>query len=159
MFVGFVVVFMVVFIGCSVINGILGNGDVDCDEEIGQVIESFNVGVFVVKFGDCMMDMGIGVFIDVNIFLCDELYDQEVYYEIMMDDGDYVEDNINVVFEECIGDVYILFVGVVYQDFVFDVMMLMFIKELWEQVNDCVIQCIIFDFVGQIEGLLVGVGC
>ena len=158
MLAGSAVALTVALTGCSAINGILGNGDADRDEETGQVTESSNVGVFAVKLGDCMMDTGTGVLTDANILPCDEPHDQEVYYEITMDDGDYAEDNINAASEECIGDAYTSFVGVAYQDSALDVTTLTPTKESWEQANDRVIQCIIFDPAGQTERSLAGAG-
>ena len=158
MLAGSAVALTVALTGCSAINGILGNGDAERDEETGQVTESSNVGVFAVKLGDCMLDTGTGMLTDANILPCDEPHDPEVYYEITMDDGDYSEENINAATEECIGEAYTSFVGVAYQDSALDVTTLTPTQQSWEQSNDRVIQCIIFDPAGQTEGSLAGAG-
>ena len=157
MLAGSAVALTVALTGCSAINGILGNGDADRDEETGQVTESSNVGVFAVKLGDCMMDTGTGVLTDANILPCDEPHDQEVYHEITMEDGDYDDAAIDAASEECIGDAYTSFVGVGYQESAFDVTTLTPSQESWEQNNDRVIQCIIYDPEGQTTGSLKGV--
>ena len=132
--------------GCSAINSILGGGraDADRDEETGQVTESANIDVFSVKLGDCMLETGSG------------MLTEEVFYEIKMDDGEYSEDAISAASEECIGDAYTSFVGVSYQDSALDVTTLTPSQDSWEQANDRVIQCIIVDPAGQVEGSLKG---
>ena len=141
--------------GCSAINGILGGGraDADRDEATGPVTESARVDV---KLGDCMLETGSGMLTDANVVPCSEPHDEEVFYEIKMDDGEYSEDAISAASEGCIGDAYTSFVGVSYQESALDVTTLSPSKDSWEQANDRVIQCIIVDPAGQVEGSLKG---
>lgn len=122
----------------------------------GQVTESANVDVFSVKLGDCMLDTGSGTLTDANILPCTDPHDQEVYYEITMPDGEFADTDIDAASQECIGDAYTSFVGVGYQDSALDVTTLVPTKDSWEQNNDRVIQCIIFDPAGQTTGSLAG---
>ncbi|MCT1477405.1 septum formation family protein, partial [Microbacterium sp. p3-SID336] len=144
--------------GCGAINSILGggSGDANRDEETGQVTESANIDVFSVKLGDCMLETGSGMLTDANVVPCDEPHDNEVFYEIKMDDGDFSEDAISAASEGCIGDAFTSFVGVAYQDSALDVTTLTPSQDSWEQANDRVIQCLIVDPAGQVEGSLKG---
>lgn len=142
--------------GCSTISNILGGGnaDADRDDETGQVTESANIGIFALKVGDCTMEAASGLLEDIDVVPCAELHDQEVYHEITMEDGDFSEEAINTATEECIGDAYTSFVGVDYNDSELVVTTIAPTKDTWEQLNDRVIQCVIFDEAGQIEGSL-----
>ena len=142
--------------GCGAINSILGggSGDANRDEETGQVTESANIDVFSVKLGDCMLETGSGMLTDANVVPCDEPHDNEDFYEIKMDDGDFSEDAISAASEGCIGDAFTSFVGVAYQDSALEVTTLTPSQDSWEQANDRVIQCLIVDPAGQVEGSL-----
>lgn len=158
MLAGSAVAVSVALTGCSAINGILGSGsgDADRDEETGQVTESASVDVFSVKIGDCMLDTGTGMLTDASILPCTDSHDQEVYYEITMPDGEFADADINAASQECIGDAYTTFVGLGYQESALDVTTLTPTKESWEQSNDRVIQCLIFDPAGPVTGTLAG---
>jgi len=155
---GAAVTVSVALTGCGAINSILGSGsgDADRDDETGQVTESASVDVFSVKLGDCMLDTGTGMLTDASILPCTDSHDQEVYYEITMPDGDFADADINAAAQECIGDAYTAFVGLGYQESALDVTTLTPTKESWEQSNDRVIQCLIFDPAGPVTGSLAG---
>ncbi|MGO4487374.1 hypothetical protein [Microbacterium sp. 2RAF4] len=158
MLAGSAVALSVALTGCSALNSILGSGsgDANRDEETGQVTESSNVGVFSVKLGDCMLDTGTGMLTDANVLPCTDPHDQEVYYEITMPDGEFSDSDIDAATQECVGDAYTSFVGVAYDDSALNVTTLVPTKDSWEQNNDRVIQCIIFDPAGQTTGSLAG---
>lgn len=158
MLAGSAVALSVALTGCSALNSILGSGsgDANRDEETGQVTESSNVGVFSVKLGDCMLDTGTGMLTDANVLPCTDPHDQEVYYEITMPDGEFSDTDIDAATQECVGDAYTSFVGVAYDDSALNVTTLVPTKDSWEQNNDRVIQCIIFDPAGQTTGSLAG---
>ncbi|PRB15516.1 hypothetical protein [Microbacterium sp. MYb62] len=158
MLAGSAVAVSVALTGCSAINGILGSGsgDADRDEETGQVTESASVDVFAVKIGDCMLDTGTGMLTDASVLPCTDPHDQEVYYEITMPDAEFADADIDAASQECIGDAYTSFVGLSYDDSALDVTTLTPTQQSWEQSNDRVIQCLIFDPAGQVEGSLAG---
>ena len=101
---GSAVALSVALTGCSALNGILGggSGDADRDEESGQVTESANIDIFSLKLGDCKMASDTGLIEDADVVPCDQPHDEEVYYEITMDDGEYSEENIDAASQECI---------------------------------------------------------
>lgn len=155
---GTAVAFSVALTGCSALNGILGggSGDADRDDETGQVTESANIDIFSLKVGDCTMDSPTGLLEDIDVVPCAEPHDQEVFYEITMPDGEFSETDVDAASQECIGDAYTSFVGVGYQDSTLDVTTITPTKDTWDQYNDRIIQCIIFDSAGQTTGSLAG---
>lgn len=144
--------------GCSALNGILGGGagDADRDEETGQVTESANIDIFSLKLGDCMMEAPSGLLEDIDVVPCAEPHDQEVFYEITMDDGEYSEESIDTATQECIGEAYTSFVGVAYDASTLEVYPITPTQQTWDELNDRVVQCVISDPAGQVEGSLKG---
>jgi hypothetical protein len=144
--------------GCSALDGILGggSGDADRDEDTGQVTESANIDIFALKLGDCTMDSGTGQLEDIDVGPCDQPHDMEVYHEITMEDGEFSDEAVDAASEECIGDAYTTFVGVGYQDSALQVTTITPTQQTWDELNDRVIQCIIFDEAGQTTGSLSG---
>ena len=155
---GSAVALSIALTGCSALNGILGggSGDANRDEESGQVTESANIDIFALKVGDCKMESPSGLIQDADVVPCAEPHDEEVYHEITMDDGDYSEDAINTASEECIGDAYTQFVGVSYDQSTLEVYPITPTKDTWEQLDDRLVQCVIVDPAGQVEGSLKG---
>ncbi|QDE35085.1 hypothetical protein FIV50_09995 [Microbacterium foliorum] len=155
---GSAVALSVALTGCSALNGILGGGagDADRDEETGQVTESANIDIFALKVGDCMMEAPSGLLEDIDVVPCAEPHDQEVFYEITMDDGDFSEEAIDAASQECIGDAYASFVGVAYETSTLEVYPITPTQQTWDELNDRVVQCVISDPAGQIEGSLEG---
>ncbi len=155
---GSAVALSVALTGCSALNGILGGGagDADRDEETGQVTESANIDIFALKVGDCMMEAPSGLLEDIDVVPCAEPHDQEVFYEITMDDGDFSEEAVDAASQECIGDAYASFVGVAYEASTLEVYPITPTQQTWDELNDRVVQCVISDPAGQIEGSLEG---
>ncbi|MEN0024109.1 septum formation family protein [Microbacterium sp. LWO14-1.2] len=155
---GSAVALSVALTGCSALNGILGggSGDADRDEETGQVTESSNIDIFSLKLGDCKMASATGLIEDADVVPCDQPHDEEVYYEITMDDGEFSEEAIDTASQECIGDAYTNFVGIGFQDSTLEVYPITPTQQTWDQLNDRVVQCVISDPAGQTTGSLKG---
>lgn len=155
---GSAVALSVALTGCSALNGILGggSGDADRDEETGQVTESANIDIFSLKVGDCMMEAASGLLEDIDVVPCGEPHDQEVFYEITMDDGEFSEADVDTASQECIGDAYTSFVGAPFDNSL-DVYPITPTQQTWDELNDRVVQCVIADPAGQTTGSLKGV--
>ncbi|NKF33645.1 hypothetical protein HER21_45295, partial [Pseudomonas sp. BGM005] len=82
---------------------------------------------------------------DLDVVPCDQPHDMEVYHEITMEDGEFSDESVDAASEECIGDAYTTFVGVGYQDSALQVTTITPTQQTWDELNDRVIQCIIFD--------------
>lgn len=144
--------------GCSTIGNLLGGGpaDADRDDETGQVTESQNIDVFALKVGDCKMTSASGLIEAVDVVPCAEPHDEEVYHEFKMDDGDFSEEAVDAASQECVGEAYTEFVGVTWDESALDVYPITPTQDTWEQLNDRVIQCVISDPAGPVEGSLEG---
>lgn len=156
--VGSAVALSVALTGCSAINSILGggSGDADRDEDTGQVTESANIDIFSLKLGDCKMESPSGLIEDADVVPCDQPHDEEVYYEITMDDGEYSEEAVDAASQECIGDAYTTFVGITYDESALEVFPITPTKDTWDGYDDRIVQCVIVDPAGQTTGSLKG---
>jgi len=156
--VGSAVALSVALTGCSAINSILGggSGDADRDEDTGQVTESANIDIFSLKLGDCKMESPSGLIEDADVVPCDQPHDEEVYYEITMDDGEFSEEAVDAASQECIGDAYTTFVGITYDESALEVFPITPTKDTWDGFDDRVVQCVIVDPAGQTTGSLKG---
>lgn len=144
--------------GCSALNSILGSGDAQRDEETGEVTEGSNIDVFSLKVGDCMMASESGLIEDVDVVPCGEAHDEEVYYEIKMDDGDFDSTAVDDASQECIGDAFTSFIGVAYDSSSLEVYPITPTQDTWDQLNDRIIQCVVYNPAGQTTGSLSGTG-
>ncbi|MFJ2370003.1 hypothetical protein [Microbacterium sp. NPDC087665] len=156
--VGSAVALSVALTGCSAINSILGggSGDADRDEDTGQVTESANIDIFSLKLGDCKMESPSGLIEDADVVPCDQPHDEEVYYEITMDDGEFSEEAVDAASQECIGDAYTTFVGITYDESALEVFPITPTKDTWDGYDDRIVQCVIVDPAGQTTGSLKG---
>jgi hypothetical protein len=156
--VGSAVALSVALTGCSAINSILGggSGDADRDDETGQVTESANIDIFSLKLGDCKMESPSGLIEDADVVPCDQPHDEEVYYEITMDDGEFSEEAVDAASQECIGDAYTTFVGITYDESALEVFPITPTKDTWDGYDDRIVQCVIVDPAGQTTGSLKG---
>ena len=156
--VGSAVALSVALTGCSALNGILGggSGDADRDEDTGQVTESANIDIFSLKLGDCKMESPSGLIEDADVVPCDQPHDEEVYYEITMDDGEFSEEAVDAASQECIGDAYTTFVGITYDESALEVFPITPTKDTWDGYDDRIVQCVIVDPAGQTTGSLKG---
>jgi len=145
--------------GCSALNSILGSGsgDADRDEDTGQVTESSNIDIFALKVGDCKMASAAGLLSDADVVPCEQPHDEEVYYELKMDDGEFSSDAVDAASQECIGDAFTNFIGVAYDASTLEVYPITPTQDTWDELNDRVIQCVVSDPAGQTTGSLAGV--
>lgn len=153
---GSAVTLAVALSGCSAINSILGSGDADRDEETGQVTESANIDVFSLEVGDCMAATDSTEIDDVDVVPCTEPHEEEVFYEITMDDGAFSDAAIDAASESCGGPAFTDFVGLAYDDSVLEVYPIVPTEGSWDDLNDRVVQCVISDPAGSITVSLKG---
>ncbi|MFJ4225351.1 hypothetical protein [Microbacterium sp. NPDC089695] len=155
---GAAVALSVALTGCSALNSILagGAGDADRDEETGQVTESANIDIFSLALGDCTVGSSTGLLEDIDVVPCSEPHDQEVFHEITMPDGDFSQDDVDAAALQCFEDAYTSFVGVAYADSILDASTITPTKDTWEQLDDRIVQCVIYDPEGQTTGSLAG---
>lgn len=144
--------------GCNTINNILGGGpaDADRDEDTGQVTESSSIDIFALKVGDCKMKSDSGLIESADVVPCEESHDEEVYHEITMEDGEFSDAAVDEATQGCIGDAFTSFVGVIWDESTLDVYPITPTQDTWDQYNDRIVQCVISDPAGPVEGSLAG---
>ena len=144
--------------GCSTINNLLGGGpaDADRDEDTGQVTESASIDIFALKVGDCKMASASGLIESADVVPCEEPHDEEVYYEITMEDGEFSDEAVDTASQGCIGDAFTTFVGVIWDESTLDVYPITPTQETWDQFNDRIVQCVTSDPAGPVTGTLAG---
>lgn len=144
--------------GCSTINNILGGGpaDADRDEDTGQVTESASIDIFALELGDCKMASPSGLIESADVVPCEEPHDEEVYHEITMEDGEFSDAAVETASQECIGEAFTTFVGVIWDESTLDVYPITPTQETWDQFNDRIVQCVISDPAGPTTGSLAG---
>lgn len=131
--------------GCSAINGLIGGGDAQRDEE-GNVTEQANIDVFSLKVGDCMpASDNSGEITDLDVVPCGEPHVDEVFYEFELADGDLpTDDEIMAEVEaECVP-AFGEFVGTDYFESTLDFWWITPTQDTWTQMNDRVVQCVIY---------------
>ncbi|HWS49703.1 MAG TPA: hypothetical protein VN241_01720 [Microbacterium sp.] len=144
--------------GCSAIGDILSGAPQDAqrDEETGAVTEDDTIDIFALKVGDCKMDSGGELLESADVVPCDQPHDEEVYHEITMPDGEFSDANIEAASQECVGEPFTTFVGIAFEASVLEVYPITPTKDTWEQMNDRIIQCVIYDAAGPVTGSLAG---
>ncbi|MFT4259049.1 septum formation family protein [Microbacterium sp.] len=156
---GSAVALSIALTGCSTISSLLGGGgDATRDEETGEVTEGANIDIFSLKVGDCKMESSSGLVSDTDVVPCSEPHDEEVYYEIKMEDGEFSEDAIDAASEECGGEPFTTFIGIDYNSSSLEVYPLVPTQETWDELNDRIIQCIVYNPAGPTTGSLQGTG-
>lgn len=145
--------------GCGMLSSMLGGaGDAERDES-GQVTDNANIGVFSLKVGDCKMDSGSGSgqISDVDVVPCSQPHDEEVFFEYRMPDGEFSSDAVDTASQEqCTGEAFTRFVGMSWQESVLEVYPITPTPQTWEQLNNRVILCVVFDPSGPTTGSLAG---
>ncbi len=133
----------------------LGPGDAPRDED-GNIIEGGTIDIFALKVGDCIAeDGGGGEVTEIKVVPCSEPHSDEVYYEFTMPDGAFPSDDAfdSAFFEKCIP-AFENFVGISVEETELAAYPMLPTEGSWEQHNDRVVQCLIYDPAGDISGSL-----
>ncbi len=143
--------------GCSVLNGIIGGGDAQRDDD-GNVTEESNIDIFSLKVGDCLPEssMSGGETSDTDVVPCSDSHAYEVYYEFDLADGEFPgSDAIQAEVEaECLP-AFTDFIGLEYASSTLDITWYEPTTESWDA-NDRLVQCLVYDPAGDVEGSLEG---
>ncbi|GGA72907.1 hypothetical protein GCM10011490_24610 [Pseudoclavibacter endophyticus] len=130
--------------GCSLLGGVLGGGGADRGDD-GQVTETAEDSVFAVQVGDCLNEPDGTEVSDVELIPCAEPHDYEVFDELELPEGDFPSDIEDQAKEFCEGDAFTEFVGVDYGSSQLYATYFVPTQDGWEQQDDRLIQCIIYD--------------
>lgn len=136
--------------GCSMLFG----GGADRGDD-GQVTETATDSVFSMKVGDCLKEPDGSEVSDVELVPCDQPHDYEFYSESELPAGDYPSD-VDALAEPICVDAFEAFVGTPYDQSSLEVTWFTPTQEGWEQQDDRLVQCIIFDPAGETTGSVQG---
>ncbi|MFC4222890.1 hypothetical protein [Lysinibacter cavernae] len=142
--------------GCSVLNGLLGNGT-EVRDDSGAVVESGDANVFAISVGDCFTDEGTADEVDsLPVVPCGDPHDNEVYFNHVMQGGTFPGDA--AIADEAAtvcGQQFPTFVGLPYEESVLDYSAVMPTADSWTFQSDYIVSCYIYDTV-PVTGTLAG---
>ena len=146
----------VVLAGCSLLS-IPVSPDVTRDEE-GQITQEGMVDIFALKVGDCLPDDSIdGEISDTPVVPCSEPHFYEIFHEFTLPEGDFPGDDAldEAFFAECVP-AFNDFVGALWEDSELWASAINPTAQGWEEIDDRLVQCVIFDPEGEVTGSLRG---
>lgn len=143
--------------GCGVLESLVGvSGDAERDEA-GSVQSESDIGIFNLQVGDCKMEDAPGEISDTKVVPCAESHDEEVFFEYAVADGDFPGETAitDEADEKCAAE-FAEFVGVAWEDSELDYFGIYPTQQTWEQADDRIVQCVIWDPAGPVTGTLEG---
>ena len=156
---GSAVALSIALTGCSTISNLI-SGDAPRDEETGEVTEESNIDIFSLKVGDCMPAdaMSNTEQTDADVIPCAEPHGYEVYHEFELADGEFPgSDVIQTEVEAQCLPAFDEFVGLAFAESTLDITWYEPTESSWTQGDDRLVQCLIYDPAGDVEGTLQGV--
>lgn len=121
------------------------------------VTEAGEDSAFNVKVGDCMEQPPDGEFDSVTVVPCSDPHDSEIFFEFRLSGSTYPGDAaVEAEATEKCDQQFEVFVGLPWDDSVLNWSYIQPTKDSWEQQNDRIVQCLIFDEEGQTTGSLKG---
>lgn len=145
--------------GCSLLQGSGGGETVARDAETQEITEAGTADVFKLKVGDCFDDGDLtGQEVsDVAAVPCAQPHDNEVYYEFTMSGEEWPgEEAIGAAVDEQCAPQFDTFVGLSFEESVLKWFPLTPTEGSWTQLNDRVVQCVVYENGVRVEGTLAG---
>lgn len=125
----------------------------------GEVVEGGEVGTLSLKVGDCLAEEAEGEIESVPVVPCSEPHDSELFhsFEIPGDDFPGVDEVQTIAVDTCTEE-FESFIGVSYEDSVWDITAVYPTEETWDQIDDREIICGVFpisdeDTTGSARGI------
>lgn len=143
--------------GCSVIDSIIPKPAETRDAQSGEIIGGGTTDVFTLQPGDCLSyDSVSDEVTDVPTVPCSEPHQYEVYGEVVLEGDEFPGDDvINQQADDGCYAQFAAFAGIAYEDSVLDYTYYTPLQEGWEQLNDRLVTCLVFD-TGETTGSLAG---
>lgn len=147
--------------GCGALGNLIGGGgnDAQRDEDTGEVTEGSDIDIFSLKLGDCIPQsaMSDGETNESAVVPCSEPHGYEVYHEFELADGEFPGSEAiqEEVLDKCVPE-FGTFVGLAYEESSLDLTWYEPTQESWDSGNDRLVQCLVLDPEGEVEGSLEG---
>ncbi|MCS5495656.1 septum formation family protein [Cnuibacter physcomitrellae] len=129
------------------------------DPSDGGDVDETQVDVFSIQVGDCLNDTTSGTEVsDVPLVSCSDPHDYEVYYDFDITGGSTYpgDDAVAQDAEEGCADAYEAFVGIPYADSTLNYNYYTPTSTSWEEADDRLVSCVIYDPAGKVSGTLEG---
>jgi serine/threonine protein kinase len=121
----------------------------------GEVVESTTADVLAIKVGDCTGSMDDGQVAEILLIPCGQAHSWEAYASVQMVDGDYPADARDQADAYCLAE-FALFIGLDYNESIYDVTFLYPTQETWDFLDDREILCLVGGETGDLIGSLKG---
>lgn len=151
--------------GCGQLSQVLGGaGSADApirDAQTEEIVESSDADVFTLKVGDCFNDEATTSteVSSVPTVPCSEAHDNELYFEFELPAGDYPgQTEVDAEADQRCLNEFASFIGTAYEASALDFWYLTPTQAGWEQIDDRVVQCAVWDPSAQTVGSLGGSG-
>jgi hypothetical protein len=141
--------------GCA-LGDLLPAPQPERDETTQEIVEEGQADVFALRVGDCMNTVEEELVSEVPVVPCAEPHDDEVYFDFLLDDGEYPGDDavLEVADTGCLPE-FEAFVGLAYDSSTLDFYAYRPSEESWAT-GDRTVSCVIWDPAGQVTGSLQG---
>ncbi|PWD49471.1 hypothetical protein C8046_00785 [Serinibacter arcticus] len=132
-------------------------GQGETRDESGEIVTGGDTDVFSIAVGDCFNDVDSDQITELPTVPCAEAHDNEVYAEYTFTEDEYPGDDVvqTRAQEECLA-VWEEFVGVAYESSALEVFPITPTEGSWNDGNDRLVSCAIWDPAGQVTGSLAG---
>ena len=155
---GSAVALSIALTGCSTITNLI-SGDAPRVEETGEVTEESNIDIFSLKVGDCMPGdaMSGSEQTDADVVPCSEPHGYEVYHEFELADGEFPgAEAIQAEVEAQCLPAFDSFIGLTFEESALDITWYEPTEDSWTEADDRLVQCLVYDAAGDVEGTLKG---
>jgi hypothetical protein len=144
--------------GCSALRDLLPvpAPQPERDDTTQEIVEEGQADVFALRVGDCMNTVDEELVSEVPVVPCAEPHDDEVYFDFVLDDGEYPGDDAVLEASDagCLAQ-FDAFVGLAYDSSTLDFYAYRPSEESWAG-GDRTVSCVIWDPAGQVTGSLAG---
>ncbi|MDR0591844.1 MAG: hypothetical protein LBG60_01015 [Bifidobacteriaceae bacterium] len=152
---------LVWLVALSVCLGAAGCGLIGTTKEAprgeqGEVVESAKADVFTMKVGDCTGDLDEGEISESLLIPCGDAHYWEAYASTQMTGDDYPADAADQADAYCLSE-FEPFIGLSYEESVYEVTYLYPTQETWDLVDDREILCLAGGDTGDLVGTLKGI--
>ena len=145
--------------GCSILRDLAGGQapQPERDETTQEIVEEGDADVFALMVGDCMNEVSEELVSEVPVVPCDQPHDEEVFFDLTLEGAEYPGDDLiqTQADDACLAQ-FEPFVGMAYDTSTLGFYAYRPSQESWEQMDDRVVSCVIYDPAGQVTGTLAG---
>jgi len=145
--------------GCSILRDLAGGQapQPERDETTQEIVEEGDADVFALMVGDCMNEVSEELVSEVPVVPCDQPHDEEVFFDLTLEGDEYPGDDViqTQADDACLAQ-FEPFVGMAYDSSALGFYAYRPSQESWEQMDDRIVSCVIYDPAGQVTGTLAG---